>query len=89
MVEKILAIILSLHLAKDLKLQCIFIQSDALNVVGCIDGTKSDAALEPIAVDCRLLLSSFNFSSVMFISKSLNVDAQNLVSLGKTFGSKT
>ncbi|XP_058784919.1 putative disease resistance RPP13-like protein 1 [Vicia villosa] len=76
-VAEILAIRWSLQLAKELKLNCLIIQSDALTAVDCINGIVEDAVLEPIAADCRFFLSSFSCASVMFIRRTDNVDAHN------------
>ncbi|XP_058757305.1 uncharacterized protein LOC131630541 [Vicia villosa] len=88
-VAEILAIRWSLGIAADLKFERIILQSDALGVVDCINGHRSIAVIDHITEDCRILLNSFSFSSVMFIPRSSNVDAHNLVVLSKRLGSRT
>ncbi|CAI8584877.1 unnamed protein product [Vicia faba] len=88
-VAEMLAIRWSLGIAKDLKLDRVLLQSDALGAVDCINGYQSIAVIDHIAEDCRVLLSSFNFASVMFIPRTSNADAHNLVGIGKRTGSRT
>lgn len=51
-----------LLLAKDLILEKIILQSDALVAVDCINSCLKHAVLEPLATYWRLLLSNFNVS---------------------------
>ncbi|XP_058759872.1 uncharacterized protein LOC131633172 [Vicia villosa] len=88
-IAELLAIRWCILLAADLKMNKIVFQSDALVVVDCINSISCNASLDPIAAECRLLLSSFSFSSVMFIPRVCNSDAHNVVLLGKAYGSRT
>ncbi|XP_058741949.1 uncharacterized protein LOC131614373 [Vicia villosa] len=58
---EIMAIRWGLMLAKELKIERIVVQSDAKTVVDCVNLNRYFAVLEPIVVDVRFLLSSFNF----------------------------
>lgn len=73
-------------LARDLKVNQIIIQSDAKVVVDCINGICGVAALDHVAEDCRVLFKSFQFVSLLFFSREFNVDAHNVVELGKLYG---
>ncbi|XP_058763625.1 uncharacterized protein LOC131637081 [Vicia villosa] len=86
---ELLAIHWSLSLAGQFKLRSIMVHSDAKVVVDCINSLVDVPALEPIANDCRILLRKFDVGSILFISRTLNMDAHNLVGLGHMYGSKT
>lgn len=46
------------------------------------------ADLDPLAVDRNNLMNKFEFVSVIFIRRILNVGAHNLVGLGRSLGSR-
>ncbi|XP_058757456.1 uncharacterized protein LOC131630719 [Vicia villosa] len=93
MVEPSLAELLALRwcilLAAEINLEKVVFYTDALVVVDCINSIHSNASLDPIAAECRQLLSSFSFSSVIFVPRNCNFDAHNVVLLGKMYGSRT
>lgn len=80
---KMLAIRWSWQLAKELHMEKILVQSDALTVVNCINHLGTLAILEFIATNIRSLIDSFKVRFMMFLSRRSNTDAHNLVSLGK------
>lgn len=82
-----LAIRWCLQIAAELKLDKILVQSDALNVVDCLNGVISSAILDPLILDCKHILSSFKQFAVMFISRNLNVDVHYMVGVGNVVGS--
>ncbi|XP_058766067.1 uncharacterized protein LOC131639600 [Vicia villosa] len=88
LVAELPAIRWCLGVAMEMKLDRILLQSNALEVVDCINGCQHIAAFEHIAEDCRLGLNSFKFAVVMFIPRNINVDAHNLVGIGKRIGSR-
>ncbi|XP_058732849.1 uncharacterized protein LOC131604425 [Vicia villosa] len=92
-VESSLAEMLALRwcikIALNLNLKKAVFKSDALSVVDCINGIDCNVFLEPIAADCRVFLSRFSFSSVLFTPREDNYDAHNMVLLGKLYGSRT
>lgn len=89
-VAEVLSVRRGLTLAKNLKMEDRFVvQTDALVVVDCTNAIKDYAVIELVASDCRGLLGSFNLSCVVFINRSCNVDAHNLVKLSKLYGSRT
>ncbi|XP_058726729.1 uncharacterized protein LOC131598113 [Vicia villosa] len=79
----------ALQMAKDLGLSEFVIQSDALTVVDCINGCFIYADLNPIVFYCKVLLSSFNSVGIMFINRAENVEAHQLVGIGRSIGSRT
>ncbi|XP_058733791.1 uncharacterized protein LOC131605427 [Vicia villosa] len=86
---EVLALRWSLNLALSLGFDFVLLQSDAQTVVDCVNSSVENAVIEPIAADCRMLLSRFKLGSVMFISRTLNLDSHNIVGLGHAFGSRT
>lgn len=86
---EILAIRWSLQLAKSMKIEKFIIQYDALVLVDCINGSNFIVALDPIVSDCKLLLGSFSDSILMYINCDRNVDAHQMVEIGKSLGSRT
>ncbi|XP_058724687.1 uncharacterized protein LOC131596129 [Vicia villosa] len=84
-----LAIHWSLQLAKELKVERILVQSDALSVVNCIISLSLLTDIDHVVLNCQTFLRSFKFASVVFISRAFNCDAHNLVGLGKRLGSRT
>ncbi|XP_058787163.1 uncharacterized protein LOC131661587 [Vicia villosa] len=86
---EMMAIRWCIQLAVELKLDKVVFQSDAQVVVDCINSIISIAVLEPLAAECRSLLSGVTFGSVIFIPRSCNSEAHNIVSLGKLYGSRT
>lgn len=88
-VAEILAICLGFRMAKDLKVERVLVQSDALLVVDYINDIQKYAEIEPIMADYRELLASFSVSYIMFISRNCNIDTHKLVSWDKQLGSRT
>ncbi|MCI32683.1 hypothetical protein A2U01_0053897 [Trifolium medium] len=88
-VVEIQALRWGLSLAIDLHMDRIVVQSDYLNAVDCINLVSNFAVIDHIDADCRFLLDKFCFSSVMFISRSCNLEAHNLVGIVKVVGSRT
>lgn len=82
-----MGILWAIHLAVERKLDNIVFQSDALMVVDCINGVSFVEDLELLVNDCKLLLSNFKFFAVMYLSRACNVDAHQLVHVGKRLGS--
>ncbi|KAL5096015.1 hypothetical protein RYX36_000342, partial [Vicia faba] len=66
------------HSRKDLHMDDIVIQLDALNVVDCINGISVYVVLEPLVVDCKHLLAWFRNVSVTYISRTCNIYAHFL-----------
>lgn len=64
------------------------IQSDPLNAMDCINFILVVANLDHIVVDCRSLLGSFKFASVMFLSTCFIMDARHMANMAKVVGSK-
>ncbi|XP_058760957.1 uncharacterized protein LOC131634317 [Vicia villosa] len=89
LIGETLAIRWSLQVAKELKVERILVQSDALSVVDCINAVSVRADIDHVIRDCQFLLSSFKFASVVFINRSFNSDAHSFVGLGNRFGSRT
>ncbi|XP_045822165.1 uncharacterized protein LOC123915058 [Trifolium pratense] len=79
----------ALQVATDQGVNSVSIYSDAANVVNCINKRSNFAAINLIAQDCRNLMAGLGNVSVMFISRTQNCDAHNLVSLAKVVGSRT
>lgn len=88
-VAKMLAIRWSLQIAKDFNLDRVLIQPNELNAVDCINSLLSLADLDAITSDCRLLLNNFKVAYIMYLSRLFNVDIHHLVSLGRSYGSRT
>ncbi|XP_058776904.1 uncharacterized protein LOC131651249 [Vicia villosa] len=86
---EVLAIRWGLQLAKELHIGKILVQSDALNVVDCINCVRQFASIDLIAIDVRCLLSSFSLGSVMYLCRQQNTEAHNLVGLGRLFGDRS
>lgn len=84
-----LAIRWCLNMMKDVCIDSVFIQSDPLNIVDCINYVLGLANLDHIDLDCKSLLNSFKFSNVMHSRRCFTVDAHHMASLAKTVGSKT
>ncbi|XP_058723214.1 uncharacterized protein LOC131595014 [Vicia villosa] len=82
-------ILWALQLAKDFKLTNVVFQSDAMVLVDCINGQDYLAALDPLICDCKTLLCSFNSATIMYVNRSLNTDAHQMVRIGKIAGSRT
>jgi ribonuclease HI len=78
----------SLQLALEHKLTHISLASDADVVVNCINFNCYVAAIEPIILDCKLLMAKFEFVSVKHVRRTMNVVAHDLVCLSRTVGSK-
>lgn len=74
---------------KELKLERVLVQSDVLVIMDCINSILKFVVIEPIAADCRFFLSKFKVAFVMYLSRTLNVDAHKLVGMGKLYGSRT
>lgn len=60
-----------------------------LNVIYCLNDVQFSSTLEPIVLDSRMLINSFKEVIVTWISRNLNVDAHNLVGIGRMVGSRT
>lgn len=88
-VTEALAIPWGLNLAKDLQLERIVIKSDAKVVMDCVNFVQTMPVLDPVVLDIRTLLSSFNFFSLLFRSRTCNVQAHNLAILAFVVGSRT
>lgn len=86
---EILVIWWCLKLAKELKIESFTLQSDALVLVDCINGVDFSTALDPIVNDCKLLLGAFNDATLMYVSRDINVNAHQMVGVGKFLGSRT
>ncbi|CAK8576621.1 unnamed protein product [Lathyrus sativus] len=86
---ELMAITWGMETALKIKVNKMLIQSDASNMVDCINGSKDSAVINPIADDCRMFFRNFSFCSVMFISKHQNILAHNLVRVCKALGSST
>lgn len=71
-IAKLLAIIWSLQLAKQLSLKKVLVQSDVLVAVDCINLIIYNASLDIIASDNRELLENFRTCSIMFLSRTCN-----------------
>jgi hypothetical protein len=78
----------SLQLALEHKLTRISLASDAAIVVSCINFNCYVAAIEPIILDCKLLMAKFEFVSVKHVRRTMNVVGHDLVCLSRTVGSK-
>jgi ribonuclease HI len=79
----------ALQVAIEQGISSVSIYSDAANVVNCINKRSNFATINLIAQDCRNLMDGMENVSVMFISRSQNLDAHNLASLAKVVCSKT
>ncbi|XP_058742073.1 uncharacterized protein LOC131614517 [Vicia villosa] len=88
-VGEAMAIRWGLDVASELQLERIVIKSDAKVVVDSVNHILKLAALEPVVLDIKSLLSSFTFSSLLFHSRNCNVQAHNLAKLAYVIGSKT
>ncbi|XP_058739812.1 uncharacterized protein LOC131611980 [Vicia villosa] len=84
-----MAIRWGLQVARDLKLQKIVVQSDALVVVDCVNKMDFSVVLEPIVLDCSEIKLYFDVVTVMYVSRNFNTDAHHMVSIGKTAGCRT
>ncbi|XP_058742209.1 uncharacterized protein LOC131614666 [Vicia villosa] len=84
-----MAIRWGLLVAKDLNLERIVIKSDAKVVVDCVNLMLKRPVLEPLIIDIRNLLSSFNFASLLFHSRNCNRQAHNMARFAFDFGSRT
>ncbi|XP_058774363.1 uncharacterized protein LOC131648640 [Vicia villosa] len=84
-----LALCWALKTVVDLKITKAVFHSDAMSVVDCINRISFDAVLEPIIVDCLELLESFSAAVCLYISRTCNMDAHNLVGIGHKMGSRT
>lgn len=65
-----------------LKLDKIMVQFDAMIDVDCINEIYFSMPLDNIVVDCRLLLSSFKETYIMYLNMNLTGDAHHLVKRG-------
>jgi ribonuclease HI len=79
----------AIQLARDQGLNSFSIFSDAANVVDCIYNKAKIAAIEIVVQDCRELLSGMSNVSVLFVKRSLNVEAHNMASLAKEVGNRS
>ncbi|XP_058783366.1 uncharacterized protein LOC131658047 [Vicia villosa] len=86
---ELLAIRWCLQIAKDIHLDKVLVQSDAMIVVDCINSTISNAALDLIAGDVRDLCNIFSLCSVMYLNRVFISDAHNLVKWGKLLGARS
>ncbi|XP_058749287.1 uncharacterized protein LOC131622279 [Vicia villosa] len=86
---ELLAIRWCLQVAKEIHLDKIIVQSDAMTVVDGINSNMSNAALELIAGDVRELCSFFKFSAIMYLNRLFLSDAHNLVKWGKILGARS
>ncbi|CAI8589601.1 unnamed protein product [Vicia faba] len=80
---------MGLQLVSELKFDRVIIQSDAQVVVDCVISISSIAVLDPIMMDCNVLISNLSDCVVMFIRRALNFDAHHMVGVGRNYGSKT
>lgn len=64
-------------LARDLKLEKILIQMNAVSITNCINliikVIKVDATIKHIVADYRLLFSGFKVASILYLPRQLNV----------------
>lgn len=79
----------SLQLARQLSIEKVVVQSDALIAVDCINFLAPNVNLNFLSSDCRQFLASFRIGSIMFLSRVCNLDVHNLLGLRKLYGSKT
>lgn len=79
----------SLQIAKELQLQKIVIESDAAEVVNCINRKKSLAAIDFIIQDCWDLINQVGEVLVVHVKRHLNAAAHGMVRVAKQLGSKT
>ncbi|XP_058757306.1 uncharacterized protein LOC131630543 [Vicia villosa] len=84
-----MAIRWGLYLAKELQLERIVLKTDARVVVDCVTDVRKLAVLVPVVLDIKSMLSCFNFSSLLFHSRSCNVEAHNLARFAYVVGSKS
>ncbi|XP_058768576.1 uncharacterized protein LOC131642328 [Vicia villosa] len=88
-VGEAMAIRWGLDLATALRLERIVIKSDAKVAVDCVNDIQKCAALDPVVVDIKSMLSSFSSSSLLFHSRNCNFQAHNLAKLVYVVGFKT
>lgn len=88
-VAKISAIRWSLQLAKKLNLEKILVKFDALVAADCIDLIVSNVNPDIVISDGRQFFENFRTSSIMFLSRTCNLDVHNPVDIVKPYGSKT
>lgn len=70
-----------------LKLDMVLVQFNAMVDVDCINEIYFSMPLDNIVVDCRLLLSSFKETYIMYLNMNLTEDAHHLVKRGNLVGS--
>ncbi|GAU29911.1 hypothetical protein TSUD_148190 [Trifolium subterraneum] len=84
-----LAIRWAIRTAIDLNYNQVTIVSDALTIVKDIEGKTCPAKVELIVQDCISLCSNFMHVAVVYVKRTLNTEAHNLVQLSKHVGCRT
>lgn len=84
-----LAIRWEIQVVVKLKLKRILVHSDAFILVDRVNMIKTYAILEPITLDCTMLLKNFAEASVLFVGRKLNAEAHHLIEIDNVICYKT
>ncbi|GAU47092.1 hypothetical protein TSUD_369250 [Trifolium subterraneum] len=79
----------AIQTAIDLNYNQVTIVSDALTIVKGIEGKTCPAEVALIVQDCISLCSNFMHVAVVYVKRTLNTEAHNLVQLSKHVGCRT
>lgn len=86
---KALGVKWGLQTGMELNLQKVVIESDAAEVVNCINRKSSLAAIDPIIQDCWDIMNLLGEALVVHIRRNANSAAHGMVGVTKLLGSRT
>lgn len=76
-------------MALQLNFKTIVLQSNVKVMVDCINRLEVCVNIELVIVDCKSLMKKFGCVPVMFLKRFYDVDAHNLVGIGRRLGCET